>query len=338
MIDNIKKIHVNYFQRKPWKGFSFSMEFIFNDIRERLKDRIEAAIFISPYHNSGYLSKLANIIAARSHQSNDINHITGEVHFLNLFMNSKNVVLTILDCGMVRRKKGVSQKLINWLYLKLPVQKSRIVTTISEATKAEIIKYTSCESDKIIIIPVAINPIFKPHKKEFNTAKPIILHIGTGYNKNLLRLISALRSINCHLVIIGELFSEQLAALHDNNISFTNEYNLSNEQLLQKYIECDIVSFVSTFEGFGMPIVEANTVERVVVTSSVSSMPEVAGNAACLVDPFDIQSIQAGFIKVINDNSYRNLLIQNGRINKLRFDGDRIADMYFDLYSSIYQN
>jgi len=332
------KIKVNFFQRKPHKGFSFSIEFIFNDIRKRLADKIEAKVYLSKFYNTGYFSKIVNILEASFRQSNAVNHITGEVHFLNLLMNKNRVILTIHDCGMMLRKTGLSKKIAQWLYLSAPVKKSKTVTTVSEAAKQEVIKYTGCTPDKILVIPVAINPLYQPYPKIFNKEKPIILHIGTGYNKNLLRLISALQGINCRLCIVGKLSKIHLAALKENNVDYTNEYDISDKQLLEKYRECDILSFISTSEGFGMPIIEANAIERVVVTGNISSMPEIAMNAAYLVDPYNVEDIRSGIKNIINDDLLREKLINNGKINKLRFDGDKIANMYFELYDEIYHN
>ena len=329
------KVEVTYFQRRPRKGFSFSLEYIFNDVRERLKDKINATVTICKLYNNGYFTKIYNIIEAGLRQSSGINHITGEVHFLNLLMRKKTVVLTVLDCGMVHRKKGLAKWFITSLYLTWPVRKSKYVTAISGQTKEEIVKYARCNPDKIVVIPVAINHIYQPFPKAFNAAKPVILHIGTGYNKNLLRLTEALQGISCHLTIVGKLEAEHLATLVKNEIDFSNEYNISNERLLEKYQECDILSFVSTFEGFGMPIVEANAVGRVVITSNLSSMPEVANDAACLVDPYDVKAIRRGMLTLINDETYRDRLLKNGIINKQRFDAQTIADKYFDLYEKM---
>lgn len=331
-----KKIQINFFQRRPHPGFSFSFEYIFDDLRKRLADKIEANTFISKHYNSGYFSKILNIIEASILQNKDVNHITGEVHFLNLLMYKKRVVLTIHDCGMISRKKGLEKAIVKWLYLTAPVKNSRFVTTVSEFTKKEIIDYTNCDPDKIHVIPVSANPIYQPRPKNFNKNKPLILHIGRSYNKNLMRLIDAVQNINCCLKIIGILTQEQHEALHKYGIDFTNEFNISTEQLKEKYEECDILSFVSTFEGFGMPIIEANTVERVVITSNISSMPEIANNAAYFVDPYSVDNIRTGIIKLINDEPLRNKLIDNGKINRCRFDGTKIAGQYFTLYSHIY--
>jgi glycosyltransferase involved in cell wall biosynthesis len=330
-----KPIEVKYFQRRPRKGFSFSMEYIFDDVRARLSNKVNSEILISACYNDGYYSKLVNIIQAAFRQGKEVNHITGEVHFLNLLMNKKKVLLTIHDCGVVPRKTGVAKKIVNWLYLKAPVSRAAIVTAASEVTKKDIVQYTGCDPNKIRVVPVAVNSLYKPDPKQFNKSNPNILHIGTGYNKNLERLIEALKGISCHLVIVGKLSEEVKSLLDQNDIRFTNEYDISNERLLQLYRESDVLTFISTFEGFGMPIIEANSVERVVVTSNISSMPEVAGNAAKLVDPYDVASIRSGILQVINDDIYREQLISNGRRNKLRFDADSIAEQYYQLYQDI---
>ena len=112
--------------------------------------------------------------------------------------------------------------------------------------------------------------------------------------------------------------------------------NLTKEEVVQKYIDADILVFGSLFEGFGMPIIEANAVGRAVVTGNCSAMPEVAGNAACLVNPLEVESIRSGIMRVIRDDAYRLHLIENGRINKERFEAVKIADEYFQLYKEVY--
>jgi glycosyltransferase involved in cell wall biosynthesis len=168
--------------------------------------------------------------------------------------------------------------------------------------------------------------------KTFNKQEPVILQIGTKPNKNVTRLVQALKGISCRLEIVGEVSESLRSELEACQVRYNDSKNLTNEQVLEKYQSCDILSFVSTYEGFGMPIVEANATGRVVVTSNILSMPEVAGDAAHLVDPFDVSSIRAGILKVIEDDHYREKLIANGFKNRQRFDVNEIAQQFTSVY------
>ena len=333
-MDN-RKIAVTFFQRKPNKEFNFSFEFIFNDIRKRLSPFINAHIKICSLYNSGFFSIVLNTIEASFRQSSSINHITGEVHFLNLFMKRQHVILTVHDCGVVYRKKGILRKIVKYIYLILPLKKARIVTVVSEHTKTELLEITKLSNIDIRVIPVAIDERITPTHKIFDETAPSILAIGTGYNKNLPRLCDALNGISCSLIILGKLSETDIAVLNKNRIDYKNYVGLTDEEMHQQYRQADIVSFISTYEGFGMPIIEAQAVGRVIITSNISSMPEVAGDAACLVDPYSVDSIRNGLIKLIQDEAYRNELISKGFINSKRFDGQLIANKYLEIYKEL---
>ena len=175
--------------------------------------------------------------------------------------------------------------------------------------------------------------------KSFNIKNPMILQVGTTANKNIERLIEAIDGINCQLNIVGFLAEALIVKLQKHSINYLNFTDLTEEEIVEQYINCDIVSFVSTYEGFGMPIVEANATGRVVITSNLFSMPEVASNAAHIVDPYNIVDIKEGFLRIINDADYREGLIKKGLKNCKRFDGDEIANKYLQLYQKIcYKN
>ena len=91
--------------------------------------------------------------------------------------------------------------------------------------------------------------------------------------------------------------------------------------------------YVSYFEGFGIPIVEAYKCDVPVITSNVTSMPEVAGDAALLVDPFDIESI-AGALELVMDENIRNSLIEKGRIRRNDFSWDKAAEQWYKVIST----
>jgi glycosyltransferase involved in cell wall biosynthesis len=88
--------------------------------------------------------------------------------------------------------------------------------------------------------------------------------------------------------------------------------------------------YTSTFEGFGIPIVEAFQSGVPVITSNVTSMPEVAGDAALLVDPYDINSMQNAMTKLVNDEKLRSKLIEKGHVRSSKFTWQRTADLLWE--------
>lgn len=324
---------VVFFHRKP-KVNNFSVEGAFQIIRGAMSADVECVIAQSRYDSKGFFQRLYNIFEAALRQG-DVNHITGDVHFLSYLLRRDKTLLTILDCVFMYNTKGIKRSLLRLLWYIIPEKRVALISVISQSTKDELLKCINCDPDKIRIVPVCISPAYTYNKKEFNRDKPIILQVGTSQNKNILRLIEALQGIPCQLEIIGRLSHEQKMALGQFNIEYNNCSNLPDAEMVQKYNECDLVAFVSTYEGFGMPILEANAVGRTVITSNLLSMPEVAGDAACLVNPYDVTEIRAGIVKIINDSSYRESLIYNGLNNVKRFDAQRIAAQYVELYKEI---
>lgn len=332
------KIDVAYYQRRPRPAGNFSIESIFADLRTRLADRIDSTVHTSSALNDGIKTKFTNIWEARRRLgSEDVCHITGEVHFLNLLLPKSKVVLTVHDCRFMQRKAGnpLAARFMKWLYLDGPVAKSRIVTTVSQATKDDIINYTGCPPDLIRVIPVTVDAGFTSAPQPFNTQRPNVLQIGTSENKNLARVVEALTPLKASLTVVGKLSDEQTHLLERSGLSYTNYYNIPQAELIGLYHNCDVLSFVSTFEGFGMPIVEANATERVVLTSNLSSMPEVAGDAALLVDPLDVADIRNGFHQLFTNAGLRERLLSAGRKNARRFDPTTVAEQYFACYQEI---
>lgn len=323
-----------HFNRKRRKHANYSIEGFYKNIREELADRIKIETVECPYESNGFFRRLYNCVYAAFKQA-DVNHVTGDINYLNLFFRRQKNIITILDCGLLERLSGIKLFIAKLLWFKIPGARAKYVIAISQATKDEILKYVKCNPDRIKVIHVSISPVFHRVEKEFNKAKPIILHIGTAQNKNLSAHIKALAGINCKLNIVGLLKPSYLKELEENNIDYENFVDLTDEEVFEKFKICDMVLFASTYEGFGMPIVEANIVGRPVITSNCYSMPEVAGDAALIVDPFKIDEIRNGILKIINDNLCRNDLIKKGFRNADRFSSNKIANEYYQLYNLV---
>lgn len=327
------------FFRKKREAANFSIERSFAETQNAFEqlDFPKPEWYNLSHYSIGLLPRLRAMLEARQHQG-DVNHITGDVNFLVLALPGKKTVLTLLDCGFLKHPNPIIRRILKLLWLDLPVKHAHYITAISESTKQDVIRHTGCRPDKIRVIPVVITSDFKPVVKPFNTSKPQILHIGTAFNKNLVRHIEAISGLNCTLHIIGKIPDAERMLLEQHSIDYTNEFDVSAERVFEAYAQCDMLLFASTLEGFGMPILEAQMIGRPVVTGNVTSMPEVAGKGACLVDPFDAQNIRAGILKVWQDDHWRSQLIEAGFENVKRYEPLTVAAQYADLYQEILMN
>jgi glycosyltransferase involved in cell wall biosynthesis len=325
-------IKITHFQRKRRKIGNFSIEAYFNSIRQHKPQDIDINLLVSKYESSGIIKRIYITLEAFFNR-NSINHITGDVHFLTLLLPKKNTILTIHDCGTLKNKTGFAFVILKYFWFSLPAKKVGLITVNSNATKKDVLSYINYPEQNIKVIYLFVNEKFTYQPKVFNKTKPNILQVGTAHNKNIDRIIEAIKNINCTYTIVGKLPLEIINKLDKYNIAYKNyDKELLQDEIVALYNQCDILSFASTLEGFGIPIVEANVVGRAVITSNVYSMPEVANDAACIVNPFDVEDIRQGFLKIIDNDSYRDTLIKNGIENAKRFDKTTIVNQYYTLY------
>jgi glycosyltransferase involved in cell wall biosynthesis len=328
-------VKVVQFHRKPFPG-QYSIEGLFNTVRAHMHS---CGLMVErqelPFFSRGVLPRMRNMYWARRRQG-DINHITGDVHFLALGLDPARTILTIHDLEILNYCRGIRRELLKIFWYNWPLKHAAVVTVISETTKRSLVAQCDIEEHRVVVIPNAVSQTYRPHFKPFDATRPRILHIGTKPHKNLTRLIAAVAGTNCHLHVIGPLTENDRRDLDRHRVEYTNDVGFSESQLYQAYCEADLVSLVSTAEGFGLPIVEAQWVERPVLTSNCSSMPEVAGMGACLVDPFDVESIRRGFRQICDDESYRNDIIRAGRENRQRFSIDSVTSAYTAVYQKVF--
>ena len=321
-----------YIERKFWEFVS--IEKVFRQIAENLsKEKFEYSFQQMPFGN-GFADVVRNLMFFRKRKA-DIYHITGHIHYIALILPINRTVLTIHDLGFLHTRKGLRRYVLKKILLDLPVKKLKYITAISEATKKEIIKFTNCGEEKIRLIENPLREFKATEKKTFDAKCPTILQIGTSPNKNLSNLIKALNGISCKLNIIGKLDENLTKELENNQTKFENRYDLSDEEMEEEYRQADIVAFCSTYEGFGLPIIEAQAMQKPVITSNISPMREVSGGAAFLANPSDYSNIREGIIKIIEQTRYREQIIEKGIENVKRFSPVNIVGLYENLYQEM---
>jgi glycosyltransferase involved in cell wall biosynthesis len=327
-------MQVTYFHRRPRPNANYSIEQAFENVRQELAGRVEARVCEAPCISNGIIRRLRIAWHARSRQG-EINHVTGDTNFTALSLDGRRTVLTNHDCGYLARTRGLRRQILKTFWLDWPVKRVAAVTTVSPQVKEEIVRLTGCAPEKVHVIPAAASAEFQPMPLSFNERRPRILHVGTAPNKNLPRLIDAIAGWPCVLAIVGRIDERTKAHLVAAKVQYENYVDLTTPQLLRQYGHCDIVSFPSLYEGFGVPVLEAQAVGRPLLTSNREPMKDIAGDGACLIDPTDVSAMRAGIERIAGDEEYRNELIAAGLENAKRFSWRRTAEMYLALYEHV---
>lgn len=309
----------------------------FMPLIEALKKDNKVIEYRVPYEGANPINVIRNIIFVYKHRSKSgINHITGDIHYCVLGLLGVKSVLTIHDDYAIIKAPNIFNKIykyIFWIYL--PIKLSNQVVYITEATKKKIERYVK-SNNAIVITQHSIRNGYVYSPYVFNNRKPRILQIGVTYQKNLETTIYALKGLNCHLRIIKKIHESQYQLLKKMDIDFSNAYNLSDHDIIEEYKKADIVVFPSLFEGFGMPIIEAQAIGRPIVTSDIAPMNWVAGNGAWLLkNPLDIEEYRSILLEVINNSVKRNEKIKQGLENIKRFSIKTITEKYIELYNSV---
>jgi len=313
-----------------------SIEELFGSILLKLQDKVSVGIQELRYPSNRPTYLLKNMMEASKYKGS-INHITGDVHYVSLVLPGSKTILTIHDYYSARRGSWFNQLFIRIFWYYLPAWKVRYITVISEWSKQELIKVIPFARRKIRVVPNPVMIPSGPYDYTFNHERTDILMVGTKPNKNLEGMLAACRDLKCSLTILGKLSEEQMHLLEKYGIVYTHHFNIPYEKVIRLYRHSDLLFFASFEEGFGLPILEAQAVGRPVITSNRAAMPDTAGEGACLVDPYDVRSMRKGLLKVIEDGKYREELVQKGLENIKRFDPERIAGMYMELYEEIAQ-
>jgi glycosyltransferase involved in cell wall biosynthesis len=326
----MRAIRVTQFQRRAAPG-AFSIERLFETVRSALPAGIEVRVQTNRFLSLGVLPRLLDALEARR-RAGAVNHVLGDVHYLMWFLPHRGSVLTVHDCVSLERLSGVRRAALWFFWYWLPLARAEHVTVVSEFTRTEVANAVPGVRGKLEVIPPPLPAEFVASPAPRRQGPLRLLQVGTTENKNLPRVIQACRGLPVTLEIIGKLPEGIGALLDDVGVRYSNHVGLGPAELLEAYRRNDALILASTYEGFGMPIIEAQAVGRPVITSRICSMPEAAGGAACLVDPFDPSDIRRGIRRLLDDPAYAAELVRAGYENAARYSPERIARAYADVY------
>lgn len=231
-------------------------------------------------------------------------------------------------------------------------KKATRIVTVSHFSANDISALYNISHEKIDVVYNGTNEVFKPlseqkieeTRRTFSNREPYFLFVGALHpRKNLVNLFKAFDEFRkktdtkTKLLIVGQKMwwtdeiRKTYQAMHfGDEVVFVGRLELN--ELKNVYGAALSLTFVSYFEGFGIPIIEAFGAGIPVITSNVTSLPEVAGDAAMLVDPFSVDSISDAMILIQNDENLRKSLIEKGLKRKQEFTWQKSAD---DLFCSI---
>lgn len=262
---------------------------------------------------------------------------------------SCRLVPLVTDLAVFRMPEVYKRsRVLLWrLQYKYVCRRAEIFLAVSEFTKGEMVKILGIPAEKIHVIPMACSEsmervtdgkVLSELRERYGLPERYILFVGNNNpRKNLERMIKAFdlmkerADLPHKLVIAGEQgwkFDREAALKnikHRDDIIFTGF--VPDEDMPALYTAAEIFVFATLYEGFGIPIIEAQKCGTPVVAADVASMPEVAGEGAELIDPYDIDSICAGMAKVLTDKAYAARLVALGYENEKRFSWTRSAEL-----------
>jgi glycosyltransferase involved in cell wall biosynthesis len=331
----MKQLRIGFIERRF--DYFVSIEKVFRLVSEGFDPAAFQTWFQKLKYPNSLTGIIRNLLTFRPEMDADVYHVTGHCNYISLLLPPEKTVLTIHDLGFLHTRTGLRRWALRKLLLELPLKRLRYVTVVSRATKDEIERTFGKTSHEIRVIENPLDDLFRRDgTREFDHAKPRILQVGTSPNKNVENVVRALEGIDCKFTMIGEIDQDLTELLEEKRIDFEVRSQLDDEALVDEYRGSDIVVFCSTYEGFGLPIIEAQAIGVPVVTSDLSPLREVAGaGGAILVHPLDHRSIRKGIKSVIENPELRNKLIAHGLSNVARFDKKTIAAQYGSLYEEI---
>lgn len=271
---------------------------------------------------------------------------------------SARTVLTVHDLSFIRYPECFSPGLLAYLTTCVPrsVSRADLVLADSQSTRDDLVELLHLSAERVAVVHAGVEPRFNAQQDrarveavvaKYGLHRPYILAVGTLQpRKNLARLIRAFgllrdRHRTPHQLAIcggrGWLYEDIPATIRELHLEADVLLTgfVDDSDLPALYSGADVFALPSIYEGFGIPVLEAMSCGTPVVTSNVSSLPEVAGDAALMVDPADVEALTEALWRLIDDATLRHELVRRGFHQAQRFTWAAAAARLLQLYKGL---
>lgn len=319
-----------------------SIENLFNVLNKEIVKRVDVDEYELKYGEGDYFYRIRNIIDVMSiRRRSSAFHIVGDCYYVALALFGKKLVCTYHDLIVIKRYGFIKKLIFEIFWVEVPKLLSNKLTFVSKESFNEYSSNYKLNGSKAVVIQNCLTLSsgvsgYKSYKKIRENKSFVILTVGTKSNKNIMRIGQACsRMENIDMLIVGDKTDEVEKLLTNSLVNAIFVGRVSDNELFEIYKKSDLLVFASIEEGFGLPILEAQAVGLAVITSNVSSMPEVAGEGALYCNPLDVDDIANKIRLVMNDELFRNRLIELGYRNVQNFLPSRKADEYIKVYEDL---
>ncbi len=265
-------------------------------------------------------------------------------------------IVTVHDLSFMRYPQCAARGLVAYLNSVVPrsLRRADLILADSEWTRQDVVAMLGMPAGKIVVVPAGVGPEYHPIsdqslldavRQRYHLPQRFILHVGTlEPRKNLVRLIEAVRastqSPDMRLVLVGGkgwLYEDIFASVERlglaQNVIFPGY--IAEADLPAVYNLATVFAYPSLYEGFGIPPLEAMACGTPVVCSNSSSLPEIAGDAALLIDPTDTEALADALQRALSDESLRADLRRRGVAQAQRFSWPAAAQKLLAAYNSL---
>jgi glycosyltransferase involved in cell wall biosynthesis len=281
-----------------------------------------------------------------------------EPSFIAPIFKSCPTITTVYDLAFIFHPECFTRRNVLYLntMLSRSVRSSDRIIAISNSTKNDIINHFNIEQNKVRVVYCGYNDYFRAMDSKEACAGTLRKHGITGEfllnvsmispRKNLLTLLRSFKSARAkrktglQLVIAGskgwlyeEIFEEVSKLSLEKYVIFTGY--IPDEELLHLYNSAALMVYPSIYEGFGLPVLEAMACGCPVIASNTSSLPEVCGDAALLVNPLDAEGLSESICKALEDNAFRNRMAVRGFQRIKSFSWSKAANETLQLYKEL---